>query len=855
MKINQLLIFLILPFNVFAQSSENFSDGNFTSNPEWIGDTACFKVDSLFELQSHGPAASSVLGLSTSSTKSENTEWQFYIRLEFSPSTTNYAKFYLMSDQADCKGSLNGYFVKIGGISGTSDAIDLYRQEGNSSTKIISGIPGNAGKNINSLRIKIIRDELGKWDLYSDTTGRNNFSMEGSCIDSLIKSSLFSGLVCYHTSTRNDKFFFDDIEIKDAPLSILKIKPFKMKVDIYFSKDIDSLSACNPSNYIISNGIGCPSLATLDPVDRSLVNLTLTKELFTANYTISITDVKDAHGVLLQPNSTLDFTYIKPLTYGSIMITEIYADPSPSVELPGGEYIEIYNTTNDTLNLKNYIFHDSTSKSVLPVFNFAPKSFLILCSNSFENAYTSYGNVLGLSSWPSLNNTGDRLTLQDLTGNIIFTVAYTDTWYGDAIKKEGGWSLELIDPNNLCGEENNWSASEAPEGGTPGKLNSINAGKPDISPPVLLKAEIQDSLTIKLFFNEALDTLHCLKENFIINPSNKVADLKITAADTRSIYAKLAFPLVGKILYHINILNIPDCNGNIAANNTVSFALPETADVGEVIINEVLFNPRSNGVDFVEIYNNSDKYIDLQGWELANFVNNEISNKKSLTSEPFLFKPHDYLFFSIDPAIIKNQYPNTRTSSAITLNALPSFNDDEGSVILLNNNVKTDRFDYSEKFHFPLIDDKEGVSLERISFTSPSNAPDNWHSASTTEGYATPGYRNSQAYTTEPGNGFVVDPKVFTPDEDGNKDFTAIHYNFPSPGNMLTITVYDIAGREVKRLVQNQLIGSEGFFQWDGLNGSGEKVRVGYFIIFIEVFNLHGEVKKFRESVVVANRP
>jgi hypothetical protein len=255
----------------------------------------------------------------------------------------------------------------------------------------------------------------------------------------------------------------------------------------------------------------------------------------------------------------------------------------------------------------------------------------------------------------------------------------------------------------------------------------------------------------------------------------------------------------------------------------------------------------------VEIYNRSDKYIDLQGWELANFAGNMISNKKPLVSQPFVLKPHDYLFLCTDPSVIKNQYPGAKISSAMTLSSLPSFNDDAGTVILLKDTSEADRFDYNEKFHFALIDDKEGISLERISFTSATNSPDNWHSAST-QVYATPGYRNSQAYTGEGQDGFLVEPKVFTPDEDGNKDFTTINYKFSSSGNMVNIIIYDAAGREVKRLVQNQLMGKEGFFQWDGLTYSGEKVRVGYFVIFIEVFNMNGQVKNYKESVVVGSR-
>ena len=52
--------------------------------------------------------------------------------------------------------------------------------------------------------------------------------------------------------------------------------------------------------------------------------------------------------------------------------------------------------------------------------------------------------------------------------------------------------------------------------------------------------------------------------------------------------------------------------GSQFSDNTAIFALPEQGLSKDIIINEVLFNPLNGGVDFVEIYNNSNKFIDLK---------------------------------------------------------------------------------------------------------------------------------------------------------------------------------------------------------------------------------------------------
>jgi hypothetical protein len=59
--------------------------------------------------------------------------------------------------------------------------------------------------------------------------------------------------------------------------------------------------------------------------------------------------------------------------------------------------------------------------------------------------------------------------LKTNTGQLVDSVNYNTDWYRDDDKLEGGWTLEMIDPNNICGEENNWSSSENPAGGTPVK--------------------------------------------------------------------------------------------------------------------------------------------------------------------------------------------------------------------------------------------------------------------------------------------------------------------------------------------------------------------------------------------------
>ena len=186
---------------------------------------------------------------------------------------------------------------------------------------------------------------------------------------------------------------------------------------------------------------------------------------------------------------------------------------------------------------------------------------------------------------------------------------------------------------------------------------------------------------------------------------------------------------------------------------------------------------------------------------------------------------------------------------------MPSFSDDMGDVIILNNQgAIVDEVQYSDKWHFPLISNTEGVSLERIDYVAPS-LQNNFHSAATSAGYGTPGYKNSQYRLNEEVQGVVtVTPEIFSPDNDGNDDFATINYSFPAPGYVANITVFDATGRVVRYLQRNSLSGIKGYYRWDGLDDKYRKLPQGIYIIYTEIFNTGGKKKQFKNTIVLARR-
>jgi hypothetical protein len=156
--------------------------------------------------------------------------------------------------------------------------------------------------------------------------------------------------------------------------------------------------------------------------------------------------------------------------------------------------------------------------------------------------------------------------------------------------------------------------------------------------------------------------------------------------------------------------------------------------------------------------------------------------------------------------------------------------------------------------HYPLLDDVKGVSLERIDFNRPSDDLTNWASAAESQGFATPGYINSQSFSTGIGDDDItLDPMVFSPDSDGYQDNVVISYRLPEPGMVGNITIYTSDGVRVRRLMRNELLGTEGQISWNGFGDQEEKLAIGIYLVYFETFRETGQVSRIKKSCVLAH--
>ena len=846
MLMKKVILLLLVYLSSFSQFSDNFSDGDFTTNPAWTGETSRFIVNALQQLQSNGISATDTIYLTTQNTfidQTGTTEWNFWVKLDFSPSSSNYARVYLISDTANLQAPVKGYFVQIGGITGNNDAIDLYRQDGNSTTKIIAGIPGHAGKSVNILRIRVLRDNAGNWQLFADTLGNNNFLLEGTANDNTYSTTKFFGVYCKHTSTRAQKFYFDDFyvgpEIKDTiPPKITKVNIINnTTIRISFSEGVQNASATNPGNYSITPAITITNITAISTQEYEITFASQFQDQTT--YALTYSNIQDYAGNA--GNGNVSFTYYTPKipNFREIRINEIMADPTPAVGLPATEYIELFNNSTKTFPLANFKITDKKDTAVITDGVLYPGEYVIVCNYSDTSMFNLLGKTIGVSSLPALNNSGDSLEFLAYDNTIVDYAYYNTSWYHDPNKDNGGWSLELIDPDNLCDSPENWAASVNSAGGTPGQKNSVFKLTIDSLPPEISQVIILSNTQIQISFDEVIDT-STLGNNILISPGNITPMTIIPLNNNKQDFEfLLSAPLDSNKIYTLKIWNVKDCPGNIADTLIYKFAIPLKPQPKDVIINEILFDPLSGHKRYVEIYNNSDKILNIKNWLLAKGIDS-VEYYRKITDKDFLLFPKQYLCLTDDTTDVKNVYsPPFYANFLETKDNVPSYPANEGKVwLFFNDTTLSDAVHYLDDWHFPDLKSKEGVALERICFNCESQNPQHWTSASSANNYGTPGYKNSQFIETEAnitGEEVFLENTLFSPDNDGYQDHLVIHYKFPEGPSKLRILIYDRTGRRVRYFTEPILAGTEeGTIYWDGRDDNNSLLPIGAYVVVVE---------------------
>lgn len=375
------------------------------------------------------------------------------------------------------------------------------------------------------------------------------------------------------------------------------------------------------------------------------------------------------------------------------------------------------------------------------------------------------------------------------------------------------------------------------------------------TPPAIREVESLPDGKIMVCFTEAINTGKLSKDNFSLTGESgvvyEIGAIEMVSGDTLYITPeKISEPDLS-----LSINAIEDLEGATASGLSYAFNYQFPLSPLDVVINEVLFNPKSGGSDFVELYNRSGFGFDISNLYLA--TRNDTMGLQSvyqLSASQIYFPGQTYLVFTKDSFDLATNYRALNPEAIIQMEHLPSYPDDEGRVVLLNDLLEViDEFAYSKEMHSPWLSDDEGVSLERLSFEGGTNDADNWHSASSLAGYATPGYENSQQEEDTTTVSVTINPDAISPNGDGFHDQMEICFHLDKPGYLANVYVYNVQGQRVCYLLNNGLMGTESKITFNGVSGNGALLPMGIYILFAEVVHNDGDRKVFKKAFLVTD--
>ncbi|MEY4992051.1 MAG: hypothetical protein RI948_928 [Bacteroidota bacterium] len=732
------LIFLLTactPRPVIAQVYDDFHDQSLFQGLLWGGDIGAFVTNNNRQLQlSATSAGSASLFFENQLNNSTHWECQFWLRLNFSPSSLNFCQFYLQADQSDLLTAANALYLEFG-EAGSQDAPKLFcRQNGIDSLIAI----GPAGSVAAAFQLFLtFKYTNGAFTLETKTSpgAASNLWLSGQL--PWLPAGLFAGLNCIYTSGNSQGFYLDDLYIG--------------------------------------------------------------------------------------PQSSQ--------TNAQLILTELMADPEPQQGLPNTEFVEIYNAGTNAQQLNGLTLSDATGTCTLPSYWLQPGAYAILVGTGQSGGFNP-SKTIEVSAFPSLNNTGETLLIKNAQGLKLDQVAYHSNWYKDSSKMDGGYSLERCSLQDPCSAADNWRVSEAPAGGTPCLPNSVLDVQPDTTAALLMFAEVRDSNQVAFVFSEPMD-------------SSSLAQCMITFDQNLGSYVRIVAPYLqlqngAQLLLHfeqalpksepteVSITGLKDCWAN-ASDQQISFIRYEAPLPGELILNEILFDPPSGGSDFIELYNSSHKYLSLEQCSISN------GQATYPITKPYL-APKEHLALCPDTAFLSAYYPTT-PSEKTAFQTLPYFYNDSGTCALYCNGQILDKLIYSSTWHSPILSDTEGVSLERLDAATNTQDPNNWFSAAQNVGYATPGSSNSQQMGAKQNGSLYLTQPEFSPDQDGYHDFLEIQYELPVPNMLVQAEIYTLGGNLVKKLIINELFGTKGVLIWDGSTEYGTIATNGIYILEFSAFS------------------
>lgn len=557
------------------------------------------------------------------------------------------------------------------------------------------------------------------------------------------------------------------------------------------------------------------------------------------------------------------------------------------------EWIELYNIGNDLQVDTLKVADNLTSKFVTNILIKSNIYYLIAKdTNLLKTKYkylnkSEYNEVRYIElSFPILNNTTDEIKIYYSSKILNITNKLLDSVYYDMKSGEAGKSFERVNQLININEVDNLLVSNDKYGATPGKVNSNTKLDYDIKNNAvnLLNNQIyvnysnfgdkviEDYNIIVILYSDKINNSKVIILDTIMNnlDKNQSKDLVINIENDLvkfEIGKEIHFEVIAenikdkrkdndslKIYYTVpyppNSLIITEFCTNVNSYDTNSI----NSNIDSVINKKQILENRIMG-EFVEIFNNYDKEINLNGYRFEKLITKE---KKSgiLINKDLIIKSKEYGLIVWDSAFFVS-FPSAKLSNNLYFVQKPSFNLNSTSDIFYlidqSNNI-IDSVSYDDKMHSNLFINKKNISLEKINISFINNEfnQNNWSSCLDING-ASPLKTNSVLFTESNENIIDISPNPFAPNQSINNE-TKITYSIQEGVNIISIYIYDLYGNKVKTIVDNKALPNKYEVNWNGRDENDNFLSVGAYVVLLDVVNYNtNNIQKLKKVVVLGN--
>jgi hypothetical protein len=546
--------------------------------------------------------------------------------------------------------------------------------------------------------------------------------------------------------------------------------------------------------------------------------------------------VEDLDGNL-SADTVVDFLR-NEAAWGDLVINEVMADPDPAVRITE-EYLELYNRCGFPLNLEGWLLQVNERDYLLE-----PPMLELVCGENREPelpSATVFPGGFAVLRGVTLPNEGATLSIRSPEGRLVHAVAYRNPWDGPDWKKEGGWSLESPDPEAVCGISSNWAFSEDPDGGTPCRLNSVQSARHDTEGPVPLYSGLGGAGEWLIHYDEPVRLPPEVRSGIRLDPGAVLPD-SVWLVPPLDKVLQIRFPEDFRewSRYRLTAGGIRDCQGNPAGVASLEAGTLAEPGAGLVIINEIMYDPEEDKAEYVELWLQGDRAVDLADFSIHMVEEDGIPDRPlALSPHSRLFLPGQYLVLTSSAGQLMHGYGLGTSGLWVEVEDWPGLKNSGGKIYLTDRAGRVvDAAVYREDMHMELLADPGGVSLERITARGPGTDPANWHSAASAAGYATPGERNSQSLEEGyPDRLLELRPEVFSPDNDGYEDLLTVTVTTGSPGWVIGVFITDLQGNMIRELANNHLAGPVQSYTWDGEGGDGSLQPMGFYVVHARGFH------------------